>query len=172
MILRNQTNGYTCMLETTIPAVISALGLQDESDERQISTLFYCLGDEAEDTLMSTCKTEKERKTCIKLLSKFDAFFQVRKNVIFKQARFNCRNQLETESTEKFITALCSLTKNCEYRDPYEEMFQDCIVVGIRDRSFSEHLQLDPDLTLEKAKKTIIQGKAVHKQQTLLPTGV
>ena len=40
--------------------------------------------------------------------------------------------------------------------------------VGIRDSSLSERLQLDPNLTLEKAKKSIRQREAVHEQQGIL----
>lgn len=37
------------------------------------------------------------------------------------------------------------------------EMIRDRLVIGIWDTSLSEHLQLDADLTLEKAKKAIRQ---------------
>ena len=36
-----------------------------------------------------------------------------------------------------------------------KEMIQDRLAVGIADNALSGHLQLDPDLTLEKAKKTV-----------------
>jgi hypothetical protein len=39
-----------------------ASGLSEESDERQISTLLYCMGEDVEDTLTSTTITEEERK--------------------------------------------------------------------------------------------------------------
>ena len=47
-------------------------------------------------------------------------------------------------------------------------MIRDRLVVGIRDSPLSERLQLDPDLTLEKAKKMIRQREAVHEQQEVL----
>ena len=41
-------------------------------------------------------------------------------------------------------------------------------MTGIRDETLSEKLQLDPELTLEKAKKIIRQREAVYEQvQTL-----
>ena len=46
-----------------------------------------------------------------------------------------------------------------------DEMIRDRLVVGIRDSSLSERLQLDSDLTLEKAKKAIRQREAVKEQQ-------
>ena len=47
-------------------------------------------------------------------------------------------------------------------------MIRDRIVVGIRDSSLSAKLQMDPDLTLEKAKQVVHQQEAVRKQQAIL----
>ena len=40
--------------------------------------------------------------------------------------------------------------------------------MGIRDQELSKKLQLDPDLTLEKTKKTIRQKEAVKEQHYIL----
>ena len=61
--------------------------------------------------------------------------------------------------------ALYDLAENCEYGNMKSEMLRDRLVVGIRDQSLSEKLQMDSDLTLEKAKKQIRQREAVHEQQ-------
>ena len=66
--------------------------------------------------------------------------------------------------------ALYELAANCDYGDLREEMIRDRLVVGIRDCGLSEHLQLDADLDLNKAKKAIRQREAVH-QQTLKGAG-
>ena len=83
-----------------------ASGLSDEEDTRKISALPYCMGDEAEDTLVFTNISEGDRKTYSTVIAKFDAFFKVRKNIIFKRARFNGRSQREGKSAEHFITSL------------------------------------------------------------------
>lgn len=49
-----------------------------------------------------------------------------------------------------------------------DEILRDRLVVGIRHLSLLERMQLHPDLTLEKAKKTIRQCKAVKEQSILL----
>ena len=87
-----------------------ASGLSTEDDARQVCTLLYCLGEEAEDVLKSTNLTKDERKVYATVLGKFDAFFQVRKNVIFERARFNRRTQLEGETAEQYIAVLYNLT--------------------------------------------------------------
>ena len=92
-----------------------ASGLSAEGDTRQISTLLYCMGDEAEDTLISTNISEEHRKDYSRVIAAFDMFFKVRKNIIFERARFNGRSQREGESVEQFITSLYNLAENCEY---------------------------------------------------------
>jgi len=80
--------------------------LSAESEERQISTLLYTLGEDAEDVLSSTNISEENRKKYVEVITKLDDFFQVRKNVIYERARFNQRMQLADESVEQFITNL------------------------------------------------------------------
>ena len=148
-----------------------AAGLDQEDDAKQVSTLLYCMGEDAEDTLTSTNITADERKTYALVIGKFDAFFKVRKNVIFECARFNRRSQGPDESAEQFITSLYSLTENCAYVELRDEMIRDRIVVGIRNRSLSDRLQIESDLTLEKAKTLVRQREAVQEQQALLRNG-
>ena len=50
-------------------------------------------------------------------------------------------------------------------------MIHDRLVVGILDMSLSERLQMDANLTLEKAKQIVRQHEAVQKQQTTLHRG-
>ena len=148
-----------------------ASGLSTEDDLRQVSTLLYCLGQDAEDILRSPNISAENRGSYTAVLAAFDAFFKVRRNVIFERARFNRRNQQEGESVEKYIVALYSLSENCEYGDLRDEMIRDRLVVGIKDVSLSERLQTDPNLTLEKAKRATRQREAVHEQQLLLKEG-
>ena len=110
-----------------------ASGLANKEEPRQVSTLLYCLGEEADDVHTSTNIKNDDRKKYDVVIAKFNAFFQVRKNVIFERAKFNRRNQKEGESVEQYITALYSLVESCEYGALKEEILRDRIVVGIRD---------------------------------------
>ena len=92
----------------------------------------------------------------------------MQKNVIFERARFNHRTQEDEESVEQFITSLYSLVDNCEYGNMKEELIRDRLVVGIKDVSLSEKLQMDEALTLDKAKKLVRQREAVKEQQSFL----
>ena len=145
-----------------------ASGLSKESEERQVSTLLYCLGKEAEDILESTGITDEHRKEYSQVLLKFDTFFRVRKNVIIERVKFNRRYQLPEEPAEQFIASLYNLATDCQYGELKGEMIRDKIVVGIRDSSLSERLQMDPELTLEKAKTIVRLREAIREQQCVL----
>ena len=132
-----------------------ASGLATSSGPQQVSTLLYCLGPEAEDVLLSTNITEEGRKVYETVLKQFDDFFKVRVNQTLERAKFNNRSQKEGETADEYITALYSLAETCNYKELKEEMICDRLVVGIRDRTLSEKLQLDAGLTLESAKKKI-----------------
>ena len=141
----------------------SAVALSGEEESRQVSTLLYCMGETAGDVLASTGISDDDRKKYDKVIQKFDEFFKVRRNIIFERAKFNSRNQLAGESAEQYITALYNLVETCEYKaDIVEEMIRDRLVVGIKDSALSQRLQLDSELTLEKAKKGVRQHEAVR----------
>ena len=122
------------------------------------------MGEEADSVLVSTNVTE-ERKVYATVVSKFDSFFKVRRNIIFERARFNKRNQRKGETSERYIMELYRLAENCDYGALKEEMIRDRLVMGIRDAALSQQIQLDSELTLEKTKKKIRQREAVAEQQ-------
>lgn len=145
-----------------------ASGLSGAAETRQVSTLLYTMGENADNVLTSTGISDDDRKKYKSVIEKFDRFFQVRRNVIFERAKFNRRNQLPGESVEQYITELCSLVETCEYGDLTEDMLRDRIVVGIRDVAIAKRLQLDAELTLEKAKRLVRQNEAVQDNQRQL----
>ena len=107
-----------------------ASGLATENDDRHISTLLYCMGEEADAVLLSTNISDADRNNYENVILKFDELFKVRRNVIFERARFNRRVQKEGESADQFITALYELIETCEYGDLKEEMLRDRTVEG------------------------------------------
>lgn len=69
---------------------------------------------------------------------------------------------------DSFIIAIYGLAEYCSYAGLHDKMIQDRIVVGLRDTKLSEKLQLDPELTLEKAVTQVQQAKAIQQQQSLV----
>ena len=90
-------------------------GLLVESETRQVSTLLYTMGENANNVLTSTQITNEEQNKYDTVLTKFDEFFKVRRNVIFERAIFNRRNQLPGEIVEWYISKLFALVETCEY---------------------------------------------------------
>ena len=78
------------------------------------------------------------------------------------------RMQRNGEPVDNFITDLFILAEHCEFGDLHDELIRDRIVVGLSDRSLSERLQLEADLTLEKAMTQARQKELVHQQQGIL----
>ena len=146
----------------------NASGLGDKSEEAQVNTLIYSMGDEADDILHSLNLTEDERKAYAVVKGKFDSHFIKRRNIIFERAKFNLRRQEEGEPVDTFITALYSLAEHCGFGALHDELIRDRIVVGIRDAGLSEKLQLDPDLTLDKAVSISSPGRS-HQEATASP---
>ena len=147
-----------------------ASGLSEASEERQVSSLLYCMGEDASDVLDTTDISPENRKKYSEVLSKFDEYFKVRKNLVYERANFNRANQLCDESAEQFITRLHQMADSCEFGELKNEMIRDRLVIGIRDEQLSERLQLEPNLTLTKAEKLVRQRCAVSEQQRSLNT--
>jgi len=91
-----------------------ASGLTTSTEEQQVGTLWYCIGEAAESVFTSTNAAEEQKKYDT-VIEKFNIFFKVRRNVIYEHARFNCRNQQQGETTEQYTTELYHFAENCEY---------------------------------------------------------
>ena len=143
-----------------------ASGLAGKSEESQVNTLIYSMGDKADDILQSFKLSEEDLKTYNTVKQKFDAHFVKRRNVIFERAKFNSRKQEAGESVNSFITDLHCLARYCNYGDLHDEMIRDRIVVGIRDSKLSQRMQLEAELTLTKAIEIASQSEAVKEQQS------
>ena len=142
--------------------------LNEESEEAQVNTLIYSMGDEADDILAALKLTTSERKSYKTVKEKLDKHFVIKRNVIYERAKFNMRMQRNGEPVGNFITDLFSLAEHCGFGDLHDELIRDRIVVGLSDRSLSERLQLEADLTLEKAMTQARQKELVHQQQGIL----
>ncbi|UYV66853.1 K02A2.6-like, partial [Cordylochernes scorpioides] len=144
--------------------VVSGKKKKEEADK--IDLFMYLMGDRADD-IFRTFKFEKEEEATKidSVLKAFDSHFCVRKNIIYERAKFNSRIQEDREPVDEFITSLYKLADSCEFEGLHEQLIRDRIVVGVRDKALSERMQLDNELTLEKAVKLVRQQEAVRQQQ-------
>lgn len=140
-------------------------GLSDLPEEKQVNTLIYCLGEQAEDVFHASSLPVADKKKYDKVKKMFSDFFIGKRNITYERARFNSRFQQEGESVDAFVTELRKLGEHCNFGTLLDDFIKDRIVVGIRDQVLSETLQLDPDLTLDKAIQKCRQKETVRRQQ-------
>ena len=89
----------------------------------------------------------------------------MRQNVIIEHTKFNKRSQLPDEPVEQFIASLYNLAADCNFGELKDKLIRDRIVVGIRNTSLSERLQMGLEMTLKKAKTVIQQREAVREER-------
>ncbi|UYV68297.1 K02A2.6-like [Cordylochernes scorpioides] len=123
--------------------VVSGMKKKEEADK--IDLLMYLMGDRADD-IFRTFRFEKEEEA-----TKIDSVLKA--------------IQKDQEPVDEFITSLYKLADSCEFESLHEQLICDRIVVGVRDKALSERMQLDSELTLEKAVKMVRQQEAVRQQQ-------
>ena len=128
------------------PVSLRQWALQKTRMKNRSNTLLYCMGKGVAAVLALINITAEERKVYLKVVEKFDAFLRVRNVILWVPS---CTNG------HKIVTMAA-------------EMIRDRILVGIIDEALSKRLQLDPDLTFEKAKKIVRQQEAVNEQQQVL----
>ena len=148
-----------------------ASGLAEKEPERQVNTLVYSMGDEADDIMTGFGLTNDEKKEYRTVKAKFDAHFVVRRNPIFERAKFNKRSQQHGESVDSFITALYVLVEHCDYGQLRDQMIRDRIVVGVKDDALSLKMQLNETLTLKRATDMARQSESVKREQAQLRSG-
>ncbi|XP_064483051.1 uncharacterized protein K02A2.6-like [Ornithodoros turicata] len=149
----------------------AASGLNDKAELSQVDALIYIMGEQAEYIYATLKLSPEDARKFDKVLEAFDAYFVPRRNIIFERAKFNTRVQQDGESVEEFVTVLHSMADLCNYGALREELIRDRLVAGLRDKKVSEQLQLDSELTLQKAITAARQRETVRLQQADLHKG-
>ena len=83
----------------------SASGLDKKSQESQVNTLLYTMGEEA-DNIYESLGLTAEKKQYGAVKEKFEGYFIPRRNAIFERAVFNQRVHKKGGSVDNFITSL------------------------------------------------------------------
>ena len=130
----------------------------------------------AEDIVESFKLSGDEKKSYETVRGKFESYLVKKINILFDQISFFQRRQEEGESVASLVNDVnalakhCILAKHCNFGALHDEMVRDtCLLVaGIHNKRLLEQLQLDADLTLEKAVVSIWQLETVHKEQVFL----
>ena len=116
------------------------------------------LGDKADDILSCIVKNYNIVKT------RFDEYFSVRKNVVYERGVFKKRVQIPNEPVDEFILSLHYLVEHCRFEALKEELIRDRLVVGLANVTLSERLQMDLNLTLQRAIESARNSELVKRQ--------
>ncbi|XP_054281249.1 uncharacterized protein K02A2.6-like [Macrosteles quadrilineatus] len=136
-------------------------GLDSTSDARQIDVLLFTMGSRSEDIFDSF---SPKPNTYDEALRAFDAYFVPRRNIIYERTKF-LRHKQGSDPSEKFITDLHGLAKTCAWGELNDEMVLLVLIIGMKDEALSDRLQLDSQLTLEKAINTLRQHEELERQK-------
>ena len=128
----------------------TATELGKKAQDVQISSLIYAMGQKAEG-VYNTFQPGAAAQTHATVLEQFDHYVVPRVNVIHERAKFHQRLQKPDESAEAFIRALFEIAQLCDFGENKDERVRDQLVVGTSDKTTSEKLQLEEQLTLERA---------------------
>lgn len=145
-----------------------ASGLTSKSEEEQVNMLIYTMGEKADDVFSSFKLTDSNSKSYKHVLEKFTAHFIPKVNVIYERSRFNMRVQEQGENVEEFVTALHKLAENCDFGKfgdgMQDELIRDRLVVGLLDKKLNQKLQLEDNLTLQRAIQVARQSEDIKNQ--------
>lgn len=99
---------------------------------------------------------------------KFTEYFLPKTNVIFERSKFNLRCEQTGETVEQFVTELYKLAEKCNFEkfgdDLKDELIRDRLVIGLVDKRINEMLQIEDQLTLEKAIQIARQSEEIKRQ--------
>eukprot|EP00117_Sycon_ciliatum_P009825 scpid45789/ scgid11968/ Uncharacterized protein K02A2.6 len=146
-----------------------SLSKLDQDDEtRQISTLLYTMGAEADNIFDALPLTDDTRKKYDSVTAALDKYFTPAVNVIHQRTIFEQTTQHPGESVEEFVRRLRAAAKYCAFDKP-DERIRDRFVAHMTDRAVSKQLQLKDhtSLTLADAIASARKTESVNKELAL-----
>ncbi|XP_068733036.1 uncharacterized protein [Montipora capricornis] len=144
-----------------------ASGLQNKSNQEQVGTFLYAMGDCADD-IVKTLNINEAIASFDDVKTALNGYFAARRNIIVERARFNRRRQNPGESVDTFIQDLYRLAENCNHGTLKDELIRDRIIVGVPDDTLSDRLQAKSDLTLADAARISRQAEARKQNRTIV----
>ena len=143
-----------------------ATGLNTKDENVQVATLLTVISEDAREVYSTfTWDAEGDCLKIDKVLQKFQAYTQPRKNIPFERYKFNRRTQESGESYDQYRTALRKLAKECEFGTITPDgILRDRLVFGIRDAKVRERLLRESKLTLEKTDEICRAAESTSQQ--------
>ena len=130
--------------------------------------LLYAMGDDVQDLLDSFRLSQFDQACYAVVTKRFLVHFGKKRNPVFERAHFHQRSQTQGESVDAFVNDLFKLADRCNFQSLHDEMLRDRFIADLWDARLSLSLQLDPDMTLEKALTKARQSESVKAQQSVV----
>ena len=89
-----------------------ASGLAEKTEEYQVNSLLYIMGEKSDDVLYTLTLSDAQRKKYEDVCKALSEYFIGKHNVIY--AKFNTRYQQPGETAESFITDVHKLAEHCQ----------------------------------------------------------
>ncbi|XP_055914355.1 uncharacterized protein K02A2.6-like [Eupeodes corollae] len=109
---------------------LAASDLLSDSDFRKNSLLLHHIGPESFE-IFDSFDVDEETIKHADLITKFDAYFLPKCNVIMERFNFFSRRQSTSESIDEFLTALKNLSKTCNFGTLKDELVRDLFICGL-----------------------------------------
>lgn len=125
--------------------------LNKQTEAGKCAFLLIWVGDQGREIFNAWNMHADDAAKLDRVMARFQAHTQPRKNTVFARYIFQERKQKPDEPLDTFVTDLRNLVKDCSYDKP-DEMVRDRIVSGITSQDLREKLLTEGDgLTMDKA---------------------
>jgi hypothetical protein len=127
----------------------SVAKLSKETDQIQIDTLLYVMGETAEEIFIQLTLSDDDKKKYSKVTEALDKYFQPRNNLVQHVVQFHDRTQKPNESNEEYIRDVYSLASKCEFKEQFDDNVKLRLLAGMKDKNLSIECQQIEDIKLD-----------------------
>ena len=154
-----------------------ASGLEEKAVQRQIDTLIYIMGDQAEKvyTQLEVQQPTEEQVTANahqlfdNTVRAFTEYFNPTNNQLHYSIMMSNCQQKKGQSNEEFIRELYEIAGKCGFQETEKTlMLKMRLLAGMSDKSLARELQLDSEVSIATikskmhAKETILKNQQKH----------
>ena len=120
---------------------LTATEKEGKDNKIKTSILLHCIGKQGREIYNTfTWSADGDEMKFGKVIEKFDAYCEPRKNLTFIRHKFFTYKQQDGQSFDDFVTELKSKAIQCEFGDLKDQLVKDMIVCGVMDKKLKERL--------------------------------
>ena len=144
---------------------LTATEYSDKSDAIKSSLFLHCIGEEGREVYNTLdFDTADDNMKYDKILEKFEAYANPRKNTTFCRYKFFTYRQSDGQPFDKYLTEMKKLCNDCELGNLKDSLLTDMLIIGLNNKQIQERLMKEDTITLDKVIKNC-QTAELTKQQ-------